>query len=954
MPQAITDKLVEKKAITRVNLKINWQLVASLGLLVLLPLLFLWRVTFNGDVLLSADMLLTYEPWRSESPGGGAVPIWNERTADPLLDSYALAEFIKTSWRQGRLPLWYPHVGLGLPILGRSIGQAFYPINNILWQSMDGADAFGWSTILHLILAGFFTFFYVRELKVGYAGSLMAAIAFSYSSHLTIWLGLPFTFNPMVWIPLIFLGFERAMNRGEWRWALLGIAAVALQILSGTLQLVSYSLLSLGLYALARAAIIWWQQREVRRTIHPLALAGLIIGLGCGLVAFQILSTLELVQTGITRSNLEGGGTLPVRALARLIVPDIWGNPVDGTNMSSLEFEGYLYLGILPLFFAVAALFSDRAAVAGILFGIGLLYVLVIIGLPPFYQIFAYIYPAFESLGFYRSSYAITFLWAAAAGIGFDWLLAHRPARLLKGLLWGGSAIGLVVLLFTLRLAFVSKYEARHFWQLPPPPEMQPSLTYHFTVLILSLIFLGASLWLLWRWAAAQLSPQFFAGAAITLLIVELFLVHLDYTPALPKTMLDLSPPSLTYLQDLVQKEKNPGRVLGVENMLPPDTGRLYGISSVQIHDSFLSQRFSDYADLTHLRGGGHFRDITFQPATNPLLDALNVTYIYAPRAVLPQGDWFSILQNMGQPQVDSQHPEAGQVQHWNINGWTQPVLFAPGNTVLTYPGRLPFPAVLDTAIAVAPQANAPTPVTFEVYVTSPDQTPGEPIFSQRLNPASSDNWQPIAVDLSAYAQQDVMISLVTRSDDATVVPGGWANPLLTDGSKYERIYYGVNSIYKNKKALPRAWIVHRVSQAASIDEAKQRLAAPDFDSAAEAVIEGELAEVVQNSEVSEQPEFVEVRPTHIKLNADMAAPGLLVLSDLYYPGWNVYVDGARQPLYAANLIMRGVYVPAGSHMVEFIYEPVSLRVGLYISLGTAIALLILLGWTWSFKRGQS
>ena len=52
---------------------------------------------------------------------------------------------------------------------------------------------------------------------------------------------------------------------------------------------------------------------------------------------------------------------------------------------------------------------------------------------------------------------------------------------------------------------------------------------------------------------------------------------------------------------------------------------------------------------------------------------------------------------------------------------------------------------------------------------------------------------------------------------------------------------------------------------------------------------------------------------------------GVLVLHDIYYPGWQVYVDGKRRPLLRANLLFRGVEIEAGHHRVEFRFDPLSL-----------------------------
>jgi uncharacterized membrane protein YfhO len=54
-------------------------------------------------------------------------------------------------------------------------------------------------------------------------------------------------------------------------------------------------------------------------------------------------------------------------------------------------------------------------------------------------------------------------------------------------------------------------------------------------------------------------------------------------------------------------------------------------------------------------------------------------------------------------------------------------------------------------------------------------------------------------------------------------------------------------------------------------------------------------------------------------------------------------VDEIQKTLYPTNLAMRGVYVPAGNHAVEFIYEPLAFNIGLYISFGTVLIIVVLL-----------
>jgi uncharacterized membrane protein YfhO len=58
-----------------------------------------------------------------------------------------------------------------------------------------------------------------------------------------------------------------------------------------------------------------------------------------------------------------------------------------------------------------------------------------------------------------------------------------------------------------------------------------------------------------------------------------------------------------------------------------------------------------------------------------------------------------------------------------------------------------------------------------------------------------------------------------------------------------------------------------------------------------------------------------------------------LVLSEIYASGWQATVDGQAVKILPTNHALRGVPLPAGEHTVELRYEPISLRVGLIVSL---------------------
>ncbi|MFY9558293.1 MAG: YfhO family protein, partial [Blastocatellia bacterium] len=63
----------------------------------------------------------------------------------------------------------------------------------------------------------------------------------------------------------------------------------------------------------------------------------------------------------------------------------------------------------------------------------------------------------------------------------------------------------------------------------------------------------------------------------------------------------------------------------------------------------------------------------------------------------------------------------------------------------------------------------------------------------------------------------------------------------------------------------------------------------------------------------------------------------LLVLCDNDYPGWRAYIDDVRVDVLRANHTMRAVEVPAGRHMVTFVFKPAAFFTSMYISIAAAV-----------------
>ena len=159
----------------------------------------------------------------------------------------------------------------------------------------------------------------------------------------------------------------------------------------------------------------------------------------------------------------------------------------------------------------------------------------------------------------------------------------------------------------------------------------------------------------------------------------------------------------------------------------------------------------------------------------------------------------------------------------------------------------------------------------------------------------------------------------------------------------------GQTRVLENQEALPRAWIVHSAQRVGSGKEALDLLDSDKVDPKETVLLEEELPQQMSQPDPAsaERAEVKEYQPNRIQVETSTEGPGLLVLSEVYYPSWKAYVDGQPTSIHVADQLLRAVAIPAGEHTVELRYESWTLRAGVTISLvayGALIALAVITG----------
>jgi hypothetical protein len=217
---------------------------------------------------------------------------------------------------------------------------------------------------------------------------------------------------------------------------------------------------------------------------------------------------------------------------------------------------------------------------------------------------------------------------------------------------------------------------------------------------------------------------------------------------------------------------------------------------------------------------------------------------------------------------------------------------------------------------------------------------------------------------------------------DADVTAAGVMSPLLdllnvryivipadvsTDQPEFAQLLQTYSSVYMDSSdtergvqvlerasGLPRAWFVHDV-RSVNEGDAIQLLKFGGLYFGETALVEGPVPPLGQPPEGAREPVSLTVNePGHVSVVVKAAAPGLVVLSQTYYPGWKAYVDGKEVDTYPTDHVLIGVPFPAGEHTLELRFQSRPLKIGIGISsLTLLVAFLIVVVSAWQLLNPE-
>ncbi|HKP88130.1 MAG TPA: YfhO family protein, partial [Blastocatellia bacterium] len=785
-----------------------------------------------------------------------------------LTDMYVTRDyFVVSAYGDGETPLWNPYTMAGHPIYADGVTRTLSPFL-LFYKFFDVPLGYSLARITELILAAVFMYIFLVRIGVSAASALLGSLVFEFSSHSMLHLTGLGWWGGLMWLPLIILFVDRALERRSYAQAAIAGVLLAAQFFCGYLPNQIYYVGAVVLYYLFFALV-----KRRGPVSYPmkrsLALMAITLLVGLALAATQWVPMLELLR--YSNRKIVGAELsyiyLPPWYGLTLIFPNLFGAAYDTRTLTlftalNVSHDHILYLGIgalLPLAFSLYSLRRQRAegrkqkaqgseqadenrlpsanrllpsdsrvAFFALLAAISLL---IMMAAPVYVPVTRFI-PVLQVIRVAVRA-GVLFLFAASAlvAIGADLLMKAgadelaRFARLARKFLFAAISFAAIAIAASYslraagfavetgdrgRMAFIRKAAAVLSSQFTPPD----------AGIIIPLAFLSAVVASLWLMSEGRLGRKAFFAGLVALLVVDLFWASGQFNQSFERSRVYPA----TQITDTLRRLP-PGRVLVTPSDLetnrrassetdkiiaPPNTLLPYRISSVSGKNQQFPKWYRQFASLVEPQP--NLSHVVFDQTRSRFFDLLNVRYVMTHAAAPP---------------------------------------------------------------------------------------------------------------LDGY-------ELITSAE-------------------------GV-SLYENKNAMPRAFFVDRAIAVRDTEAALETLADPATDTTNAVVIETGAAVVEDDSAgrrtSPRQAAIIEDRRNRVLIETQNETSGLLVLSDNYYPGWRASVDGSPAEIFKANVTMRAVRVPAGRHVVSFVFMPVTFSASLYASL--AVAALVLIGLAATLARSHA
>ena len=192
---------------------------------------------------------------------------------------------------------------------------------------------------------------------------------------------------------------------------------------------------------------------------------------------------------------------------------------------------------------------------------------------------------------------------------------------------------------------------------------------------------------------------------------------------------------------------------------------------------------------------------------------------------------------------------------------------------------------------------------------------------------------------------QALMPAVANAAGDMTKVNGDSIFPVLNMlNARYfiMPLQDGETVPLQNPYVYGNAWFVDKIRYVDNANEEIEAIGRLNLrhEAVADKRFEQPLGKAIGQEDVSVVT-LTAYEPNHLTYDVESGKGGIVVFSEIYYPGWTATIDGKPAELGRADYILRALNVPAGKHKVELMFYPKSLQTTETIAY-IALALLLI------------
>jgi hypothetical protein len=821
---------------------------------------------------------------------------FNRAMTDPINLLYPDRAFAAAELREGRLPLWNHEILCGVVHAANPLTASFYP-PNLLVAFVDPIDFLLLSAVLHVFLAGVLFQGFLLAAGARPRAAAVGGLAFALSGWVAAHLHNTQLVAAAAWIPLGLAGIESVLGGRPKRGTVALALSIALQWLAGFSLFAVFGCLLLGSYGLVSLLLLRGRSLRDRGLLSARLLGAAAIGLV--LASVQLLPTLDArsraSRTGSTRAELLDGQAFRPGVLSGLALPKWLGGAHEKPVTEAPDGD------------ADHAARRDAALLVLGHDAAGKVPPINAFGERTIYAGGPVLLLAIAGIGALRRRAALAILAPAALAAVFAFgLLPPDPVLAVLGLNVG--APGRALLVVVLAAPALAAFGLDRLFDQTRAPVAWTFLRFAGCVLgIGGLAAAVAAFAATDATLSALLELLRSAGAGAALgapadVPIATYVQHLR--PAFERLSHDVLFLALFVVAAWIVLER--ARRVARASGDPADGLRLAALPLLALIAIDLGAFF-----LATVRPVA--RERLYEPS--PAIEFLQAqsghgrfARVSPDRAAAVPGDMDSLLPpNMGMAHglVDTQ-------------GYRELV-----------PVRLL--RLVDGVAALT------TPVGFAGFALADAGTPLLDLLSTRWLIAA----RPLDEKSEAFARSGLRRVPIGPAESAPA-------------SRPERDV----AVYENPDAQPYAWIVHDFA-VLDDDQAIAALRSGAADFRTKAILDRQPAGTAGPAPAEGSGEHASARfgPDSIQIDATLAAPGLVVLSECWDPGWRATLwhgpwkqdRGSELEIFRANGAFMAVLAPKGSEIIELRYWPRSLTVGIGLASAAAAVLLV---WTlWPRRR---